>query len=718
MKNNICIIFVIFFATLSQGFAQVPEWLDGKWIVGNVIYEISGTTISKVWDDGAVVHLGDFYVDDKSVIIVNGEPCGLKILEEERALVSSSNPMCLFTKWEDYSLPSEYQWILGKWTPDGNMVLSLSKDSISVEEGGTIINSGIYILDGEQIFVFWNRNGDFMDSFILLPSIETIAIEGGDKMIKIPKEYDSQAGYAIIDLFTLSSRVYTDKLKWIKLKWIYGEWQEPNTNSRIYITPKYYQCFDEDDNSLQEKKQSNIEKIKYTITEEENQILGTVVRIGDYYLDIPAQSLYSVSGLNQRIYLEKVSNYPLIYVILALIGLVAVALLILITIMVKRITVAVKRKIITRKEKKRKIKAEKAKKAKEKLVLPTYDNDATVKPVRVSQVLWIFFICVDFVWGLVALLLRSVYKLMVKRNIHNGLISKVDNVLVKLKHNPFIILLLIGVLVWREISFLIGILIVLTSVICSQIKRRKGKRYNLVTNVEKHLSLLINDIEFRPICRVVVIFILCAILLLKIIVPKVLIAFACVLFLIFIIGLIKPSIIKVIGQKATSVYVAMTDSAFYKKLYKVSVRKWFKVAFIVVIAVMLMASTRQTALVGMTANVILSFGSSDDTVSEQSFGEKVSQKTIYSWVYGKWMLVMHDDVVHMIVEEAHMVELKSNGTYTSVWQGGGDTLIEYGYFEIVDGKIRLTSYADNTSSYIYIEGLKLSDGNGNYYRKR
>jgi len=314
------------------------------------MFEINGNTIQKTVD-GNTIPLGEFLIDEDNRLSVNGNPIGLVISSERQSLSYTTNPEYHFTKYENVSLDPKYSYLIGSWT-DGSNVISISEKDIIVKQGDYVVDKGIFFVKDGYIRAYWEK-GYFQDGLVV--EGEDLVYEGGGGiLIKLPEQTSTIENTTdIVSAFTLSSKPYDGDIKWI-----YGLWKLPDSKAEIYITPKYFQARGANDSYLDAKEITEIEKVPYVVKEEENKLLGTIIKIGDYYLDVSSKLLYSLSGLDKRTYLEKTENYvsPLIkygkWGLLGLIGITAlVFLLILIIRLLKKGIFALKQWHLKTKEK-------------------------------------------------------------------------------------------------------------------------------------------------------------------------------------------------------------------------------------------------------------------------------------------------------------------------------------------------------------------------------
>ena len=342
---------LLFFIALSiSSFAQPIDWLNGKWLAAGEIFEIDGNTIQKTVD-GSSIQLGEFIIDEDNCLSVDGKPIGLVISLESQSLSYSTNPEYHFPKYENLSLAPKFSFLIGSWT-DGSNVISITEKNIIVKQGDYVVDKGIFFVDDNGfVNAYWEK-GNFQDGLIV--GGDVLSIEGGDSLIKLPEQSsNAEETSDILSTLTLSSKPYDGDIKWI-----YGLWKLPDSKAEIYITPKYFQARGANDSYLEGKEITELEKVPYVVKEEDNKLLGTIIKVGDYYLDISSQLLYSLSGLDKRSYLEKTENYvsPLIkygkWVLLGLIGITAlVFLLILIIRLLKKCISTLKQWRLKTKEK-------------------------------------------------------------------------------------------------------------------------------------------------------------------------------------------------------------------------------------------------------------------------------------------------------------------------------------------------------------------------------
>ena len=131
----------------------------------------------------------------------------------------------------------------------------------------------------------------------------------------------------------INNFIISSKRSFKIMPWVYGKWERADSSIAVYITPLYYQRIEENDNYLHGQDLRDGKKIRYKLIKEENSLLGEVLRLGDYYLDINEQRIYKIDGVGEKIYLEQSTDrdYPvagviLLYTALCLAGLIALAL--------------------------------------------------------------------------------------------------------------------------------------------------------------------------------------------------------------------------------------------------------------------------------------------------------------------------------------------------------------------------------------------------------
>ena len=324
----------------GSSYAQLPDWLEGKWLA-NTVYEIKGDTIKKI-EYGITVNLGEFTINEDSVIVIDGKESNLIVLNDDQALAYKTNPAFKFPKYDNLTLPEKYKWVAGSWT-DGESVITFTEKNVTIKQGEYVVNNGIFYVDDSGMFdVFWDKN-DREDSFIINGNV--VAYEGGDNLYKLPEQQKQTAPSVVPGNGPISSLNTSSKPYEGEIKWIYGLWERDGVE--IYITPEYYQARRGNDEYLKDKALLEFEKVKYVITEEDNQILGKVIRMDDFYLDPTSKLIYIFSDVDKRLYMEKTSNYvsPVIfYGKWVLVGLVAIAVIaVLIVVFLKLIKVAIKK---------------------------------------------------------------------------------------------------------------------------------------------------------------------------------------------------------------------------------------------------------------------------------------------------------------------------------------------------------------------------------------
>ena len=324
----------------TDALAQSYDWLDGKWLAAGEMFDIKGNSINKVVG-GATISMGEFTIDEENLIRIDDEPIGLVAFPDNQYLTYLTNPDFHFRKYESLSLDSKYAWVVGSWT-NGSDVISFTEKDITVRQGDYVVDRGMYYID-EQGFVnvYW-ENDKFQDG--LLVTLNAVAYEGGDSLSKLPENFDAKNS-DILSALTESLKPYEGDIKWV-----YGLWKLPDSNAEIYITPKYFQARGANDSYLDGLVITDLEEVPYTVLEGENKILGTIVKLGDYYLDTSSKLLYSLSGLDKKTYLEKAEKYvsPVIkygkWILLVLVGITAIVFLIIFLVrLIKKVIVAFKK---------------------------------------------------------------------------------------------------------------------------------------------------------------------------------------------------------------------------------------------------------------------------------------------------------------------------------------------------------------------------------------
>lgn len=500
MIRFISVMMASIMATILNGsaYAQLPDWLDGKWLA-NTVYEIKGDTIKKI-EYGITVNLGEFTINEDSVIVIDGKESDLIVLNDDKALAYKTNPNFKFPKYDNLTLPEKYKWVAGSWT-DGESIITFGEKDVTVKQGEYVANSGIYRLDEDGTFcIYWDRNDKEEDSFIINGNV--IAYEGGDNLIKLPErqkqtELSESSENNPISSLNTSSKPYEGDIKWL-----YGVWTHNGTE--IYITPKYYQARRENDTYLADKDLFELERTKYAVIEEDNQILGKVIHIDDFYLDPTSKLIYTLSDVDKKMYMEKISNYvsPVIsYGKWVLIGLVAVSIIIfLIIFLVRFIKMAIAHIKQWRQQAKEKlaIKAQETNKnvsalkdkAKELCAqtqsaasefVKSKDRDVCFSLIAGLYLLLFFSI----ILGILILVPTIVYLILKKKRPEKAesINSFCSSKLALLESRPYLkrglFILLAGLLAFRLISIRIGLVIILFAfiyLICSKFSSRVSDR--------------------------------------------------------------------------------------------------------------------------------------------------------------------------------------------------------------------------------------------------
>lgn len=496
----------------GSAYAQLPDWLEGKWLA-NTVYEIKGDTIKKI-EYGITVNLGEFTINEDSVIVIDGKESNLIVLNDDQALAYKTNPAFKFPKYDNLTLPEKYKWVAGSWT-DGESVITFTEKNVTIKQGEYVVNSGIFYVDDSGMFdVFWDKN-DREDSFIINGNV--VAYEGGDNLYKLPEQQKQAAPSEVSDNNPISSLNTSSKPYEGDIKWLYGVWVHNGTE--IYITPKYYQARRENDTYLADKDLFELDKIQYVVTEEDNQILGKVIRLDDFYLDPTSKLIYTLSNVDKRLYMEKISNYvsPVIsYGKWVLVGLVAIAIIIfLIFFLVRLVKIAISYIKQWRQQAKEKlaIKAQEAKKnvyalkdkAKE---LSNQTQSAASEFVKgkdrevyycllIGLYLLLFF---SIILGILILVPTIVYLILKKKRPEKAesIRSVCSSKLALLESHPHLkrgfIIFIVGLLAFRLISINIGLIIILLAcvyLICSKFSSKVSDKIDeFISLVDKRAIII------------------------------------------------------------------------------------------------------------------------------------------------------------------------------------------------------------------------------------
>lgn len=616
MKHSVSFMIAIVTMAIfgSSAYAQTPDWLEGKWL-GDGIYDIEGNVIKKT-EDGITFNLGEFTIDEGNAIIINGKESGLIVLNDDEAIAFSTNPNYKFKKYDNITFPEDYKWVIGSWT-DGNYIVTFTEKEVSVKQGEAVVNKGIYYIDETtdeyaikytSLNIYWDKS----DGDGLVLNGNTIAYEGGDNLIKLPEQagQSEAASSNPISLLTTSSQPYKGNLKWL-----YGTWVKDGTE--IYITPKYYQARRENDSYLAGKELSELEKTEYVVIEEENQILGKVIRLDEFYLDPTSKLLYTLSGVDQKSYMEKTSNYvsPVIrYGKWVLIGLIAIAALIALTIIVVRLVKkaakkakekAAAAKIVA--EQKRAELSEKAKALKLKTSQITEQaldktsqmasqikSEASLGIRNAALISLLILLLLDFSLGIIFLFLTIV--LFVIKIINKGLAAKILNSLSNsvetLNNKPEWWLILIGILMFREFNAVLGIVITIIGLFYLFTKKDSIRKQSFYSTFKK----IVDDTKANHSCILFWGIVLTAFFILNIFFSGIIFYIAIAILVVFLVNFCRPSAFDKAKVSISKIYEIATQPASYKKLEKILQSK-AKYAIYAIIGLVVIFNTQKASVV-------------------------------------------------------------------------------------------------------------------------
>ncbi len=721
----------------GSAYAQLPDWLDGKWLA-NTVYEIKGDTIKKV-EDGITVNLGEFTINEDSLIIIDGKESDLIVLNADKALAYKTNPNFKFPKYDNLTLPEKYKWVAGSWT-DGESIITFGEKDVTIKQDEYVVNSGIYYVDDSGSFnVFWDKNGQ-EDYFII--NGDVVAYEGGDNLYKLPEQQQTEQSEQseasdnnpLLSLNT-SSKPYEGDIKWL-----YGVWTHNGTE--IFITPKYYQARRENDTYLADKDLFELDKIQYAVTEEDNQILGKVIRIDDFYLDPTSKLIYTLSNVDKRMYMEKISNYvsPVIsYGKWILVGLATIAVLITLSIIVvrfvKKVAKKAKKKAVDAKilaEQKRAKLAEKSKAFNDSLkskasrfsegasVLAEQAKNSIKHPTSGILLLYsiLVLLFVDYGLGLILSILFLAYILIKKftPNVAESIISTLNGWREKISSKPLrahgLVLLLIAYLVWREFSPIAGLLLIIPAVVFLVMVNKRPER---LESFDSTVTRLGNIITFSHKDRCLLAFIFILFLLINGIWGFVFALVALSIMILFFIAINSAERYTYIKDRIVNWYSTFSNSKFSYFLGRMWNKKIIRVISKVAAVLVILTSLQQNTGIhqAIYSGVAVASGSYEDIQEDNK--HSASNAVLDKLVEGRWRLTING--------ETQIIDFKSGGagfgTYTMLFKSNFSMVpsLEIGNYEIADGNIKLRDASDGSSSYIKIEGVRLSDGEGHYYSK-
>lgn len=489
------------------------SWMNGTWLSTTECIKISGSSISKTVD-GDIIWEGSFYVDDDYELIIDSDsPHGRLKINPSLKVVEwyiSSNPLI---KLEDYTLPQEYNFLLGKWT-DGSTIIEFSREKMLERNGkGELIKEGYYYIDDGNLYPIWDSPTESYDNYVV--GTNFLAYEGGDSLAKLPDSIDTEASNEnLINAFSKNQRAYDGEIKWA-----YGEWHLPSNDSRprILLTPKYYQAVGPLDEYLENEDFKDLPKEEYSVVEEDNRYLGTVVRVGDFYLDTIEKRVYCVNGLDNKQYLTKTAKYvsPIIkYGKWVLLGLIAIAVAAFLVILLVNLLRKAVRGFKTWAQKVKSRRANKIQAAKEKRaeIETRHEHNSIQRPnvrfdikrPRLSKAHWCliiglyFLLFLSLIVGIIILIPTIVFFILRKMNKEkaDSLVAFCKGKIAPITSRPrlkrSLVLLLFGLFVYFYIGFGIGIITILLAFIYFALSKFA---VNTTEKIDKGLLLVDNGVR-------------------------------------------------------------------------------------------------------------------------------------------------------------------------------------------------------------------------------
>ena len=196
----------------------------------------------------------------------------------------------------------------------------------------------------------------------------------------------------------------------------------------------------------------------------------------------------------------------------------------------------------------------------------------------------LFCLLVDWVWGLIALALLSIYAIVARKN--NALTEGLKGVISAICNNPALLGLAIGLLIWREINVVVGIIVCISAIIFSVDKTRL-----------QCLSEFRETINAVPQYKAIVIIAVFALLLINAVSNIFMAVLAIITFVVILNLAYRPQSLKNMRDMLSRFATSIENSTFLKNsAVRIGNRK---VSYAILLIVVLLLNTRQISLLGV-----------------------------------------------------------------------------------------------------------------------
>lgn len=196
----------------------------------------------------------------------------------------------------------------------------------------------------------------------------------------------------------------------------------------------------------------------------------------------------------------------------------------------------------------------------------------------------LFCLLVDWVWGLIALALLSIYAIVARKN--NALAEGMKGVIPAICNNPALLGLAIGLLIWREINVVVGIIVCISAIIFSADK-----------NILQRLSRFEETLSAVPQYKAIAIIAVFAFLLLNAVSTIFTAVLAVITFIVILVLVYRPQALKK-TRDMLSRFNNSIENSYFLKDYAVRIGKR-KVAYAMLLIFVLLLNTRQVSLLGV-----------------------------------------------------------------------------------------------------------------------
>lgn len=207
-----------------------------------------------------------------------------------------------------------------------------------------------------------------------------------------------------------------------------------------------------------------------------------------------------------------------------------------------------------------------------------------MKTKAIFIALSLFCLLVDWVWGLIALVLLSIYAIAARKN--NAFAEGVKGGIPAICNNPALLGLVIGILIWREINVVVGIICISAIILFAADK-----------NILQRLSRFEETLSAVPQYKAIAIIAVFAFLLLNAVSTIFTAVLAVITFIVILVLVYRPQALKK-TRDMLSRFNNSIENSYLLKDYAVRIGKR-KVAYAMLLIFVLLLNTRQVSLLGV-----------------------------------------------------------------------------------------------------------------------